>query len=503
MTQMQSRSGKVVGGVVWGAIMNILGAVYGFISVPILLNYFGKGDYGLIGLATSVNVYIQLMDLGMSSTNVRFFSVAITRKDWGKLSLLFKNTNCFYGIIGVLNAIILLVVAVCSNSIFNVTPEQDIILKRLFYILSAISLVNWYTASYYQMISATENVAWVTKLNIIPRIWMIVVLFVTVYLELDIITYFFLTYASLLITLPAVIHKIRKEVGAISFLPSFDLPTLKEILPYGINVFSFGFFQFSFYNLRPVLLGMQGLPEDVADYRILNGIAGTAMMLASPVMSTLLPSSTRIVASGDRVAYDRLAYSGTAFMTIIISFCSFGLMSVAPELIRVYVGDSYLNLVVWLDIWLFFVLGGHNQCISSLILAGDDIRAITYISIFSCTLGLILTWFLIPHYGVGGAIIALAVYMTSQIVFYYVYYWPKKMNINSWRVFSRSFAPYATIGLLSALLVSFCIHFNTKPIFEIILKGSIFSIIFLPISWFVMVKDDRKYLRQLLRIQKE
>lgn len=497
-----SRSGKVVGGVVWGAIMNILGAIYGFISVPILLEYFGKGDYGLIGLATSVNVYIQLMDLGMSSTNVRFFSVAIIGKDWGKLNMLFKNTNCFYGVIGVINALVLLVVAMYSDSIFNVTPEQDILLKRLFYILAAISFVNWYTASYYQMISATENVAWVTKLNIIPRIWMIIVLFITVYLELDIILYFLLTYASLVVTLPAVIHKIKKEVDTISFLPSFDFATLKEILPYGINVFSFGFFQYSFYNLRPVLLGMQGTPEDVADFRVLNGIAGTAMMLVSPVMSALLPSSTRIVATEDRAAYDRLAYSGTAFMTIIISFCSFGLMSVAPELISVYVGDSYLNLVIWLDIWLFFVLGGHNQCISSLILAGDDIRAITYISIFSCVLGLILTWVLIPYFGVGGAIVALAVYMTSQIGFYYMYYWPKVMRIDSWRVFSRSFAPYATIGVLSALLISFNLHFDMEPIIEIILKGGVFSIVFLSVSWIVMAKGDKQYLCQLVRMRK-
>ena len=60
--------------------MNVLSAVYGFISVPILLDYFGKGEYGLIGLATSVNLYVQLMDLGMSSTNVRFFSVALAKK---------------------------------------------------------------------------------------------------------------------------------------------------------------------------------------------------------------------------------------------------------------------------------------------------------------------------------------------------------------------------------------------------------------------------------------
>ena len=41
----------------------------------------------------------------------------------------------FYGIIGLLNAVLLLVVAYYSHSIFNVNDEQDIILKNLFYIL--------------------------------------------------------------------------------------------------------------------------------------------------------------------------------------------------------------------------------------------------------------------------------------------------------------------------------------------------------------------------------
>ena len=172
-------------------------------------------------------------------------------------------------------------------------------MKQLFYILAAMAVVNWYTSSFYQMINATENVAWGTKLSIIPRIWMLVVLFVTVYCKMDIVLYFLLTYASLIITIPALVKKINREVKCLKFWPSFDKNTFREILPYGLNVFSFGFFQFSFYNLRPVFLGMQGSPEDVADFRVLNGIAGTAMMFASPVMSALLPSSSRIIANKD------------------------------------------------------------------------------------------------------------------------------------------------------------------------------------------------------------
>ena len=55
-------SKKIVSGVVWSTIVNIVNAVYGFIAVPILINHFGKAEYGLIGLAMSVNVYMNLMD---------------------------------------------------------------------------------------------------------------------------------------------------------------------------------------------------------------------------------------------------------------------------------------------------------------------------------------------------------------------------------------------------------------------------------------------------------
>ena len=294
------------------------------------------------------------------------------------------------------------------------------------------------------------------------------------------------------------VKKINSEVDSLKFWPNFDKAIFKEILPYGLNVFSFGFFQFSFYNLRPVFLGMQGSPEDVADFRILNGIAGVAMMLANPVMSTLLPSSSRIIANGDKDAYYKLAYSGTMFMTLIISFCCFGLMAVTPELVELYVGKDYLYLVVWLNIWLFFILGNHNQCISSLILAGDDIRAITYISIVSCTVGLVLTWLLIPTYGVGGAIIALAVYMTIQIGFYYLYYWPKVMKIDSLRVFSKSFAPYVIIGLLTALFISFYVHLGFSLVWEILVKEVLFMIAFICLSFCVIPKEDRQYLFQLV-----
>lgn len=63
-----SSSKKIVSGVIWSTFVNVINALYGFVAVPILINHFGKAEYGLIGLAMSVNVYMNLMDMGFNST---------------------------------------------------------------------------------------------------------------------------------------------------------------------------------------------------------------------------------------------------------------------------------------------------------------------------------------------------------------------------------------------------------------------------------------------------
>ena len=99
-------SNKIARGVFWTTLLNIVNGVYGFISVPVLIAYFGKADYGLIGLAMSVNVYLRLMDLGFNSTNVRFFSNWLAKKELDKVRKLFQTSLAFYGSIGLLNALI-------------------------------------------------------------------------------------------------------------------------------------------------------------------------------------------------------------------------------------------------------------------------------------------------------------------------------------------------------------------------------------------------------------
>ena len=496
-------SQKIARGFVWTTLVNIINGIYGFVSVPILITYFGKSDYGLIGLAMSINVYLRLMDMGLSSANVRYFSNWLAKKEYEKTNRLFQTSLSFYGIVGLLNAIILLVVSLFSQQIFNLDSAQDEVIKHLLYILSISAFISWFTSCFDQYIRANEYVGWTQRVGLLAKLAQIVILVFTVTLGFTIEIYYALTAFSMFIPIPFLIRKIKKISPFVNFRLHIDKQIFKEILPYTLNIFSFGLFQFTIINLRPVFLGIQGDIESVADYRVLNGIVSIVIMLGGAFLGIILPSATKAVAMGNNNAQKQIAYQGTKYITIALCLFCFGVMSVSEELITLYVGPDYLYLATWLDLWLLTTLATHNQAISSLILSGADIRAITYTTIVSSIIGLAVCWVTIPYLQIGGTIIGYGTYLIIQLVFFYTYYWPRKMKINSKRVFFSSFLPATLCGATIALCIKhFVVNalagFNTLNTF--IFGGCLFCLIYIPVVWFVILnKNDKAFVLNLIK----
>jgi len=197
-------------------------------------------------------------------------------------------------------------------------------------------------------------------------------------------------------------------------------------------------------------------------------------------------------------AINHVTYDGTKYISILLCFCSFGVISVAPELIDMYVGPSFSYLSLWLIIWLLLLTLSHNQAISALILAGSDIRAITYSSICASVLGLLVCWFTIPHYNVGGTVLGYIVYQIFQVLFYYLYYWPQKMQINSWKVFRYSYAPYLIAG---ALIAWGCHYINVvnSQWAEFFIKGISFAILYALVVLLLLNKNDKAFFIKLIK----
>ena len=487
-------SKQIAKGIAWTVILNVVNGVYGFISVPILIAYFGKSDYGLIGLAMSVNIYLRLMDLGFNSTNIRFFSNWLVKQEYNRVNRLFQTSLSFYGVIGIVNATILILISFYSNLIFNVTPEQSVVIKHLFFILAISAIVSWFTSCFV----ANEQVGWVKRLSLLPKLLQIVVLILTVSLHFTIEVYYAFTTFSVFVILPFLVAKIKRMYPFVSFRPSFDKNIFKEVIFYSLNIFSFSLFQFSVNHLRPVFLGIESTPESITDYRVLNGIIGIVLMLGGAFVGVILPSASKVVASGDKKAQDRIAYKGTKYISITLCFCCFGMISIVPELLTVYVGADFLYLTFWLDLWLLSTLAAHNQAVSSLILAGSDIRPITYSTLVASAVGLLLCWFLIPVYDVGGTVIGFLAYSLIQILFYYLYYWPNVMKLSSKLIFTKSFMPFVSLGLITSAILRL-MPLSLSLWTTLVLKGATFTILYFTLVYFTLDDEDKTYLRGILK----
>ena len=493
---------KAVSGIVWSVVVNIVNAVYGFIATPLLIRYFGRSEYGLIALAGSVNAYMGLMDMGLSSTNVRFFSNWLAKGCKEKVSGLMQTCTAFYGCIGIINAVVLIIVSIFSSQIFNVTPTQDIVLKQMLWILTGVAIINWFTSCYGQIISATENVAWVQKRTLLTKFLLIFVVIGTILLKLSIVQYFIGTIIAGLVVLPMTIRKMRREVPFISLLPKFDKTIFKEILPYSLNIFSFGLFQYSYNNLKTVVVGIRGDISAVTDYGVMASMASLVAMVGSVFIQALLPASSRIVANNDRTAFDRVAYQGTHFITIILCFCAFGLMTVDRDLMMVYVGVDFMHLIPWLNVWLLLTITGNVSCISSLILGGSNIRPLTYSSAVASVAAIITYWFAVPYFQAGGVVVGMIVYNAVQQLFYYFYYWRKTLGIDTWRIFIHTDVPFLTLGGSLASGLTYLPHFENHWI-NIFVFGFAFMLLYVSATYFVILKkDDRDYILALLKLKK-
>ena len=474
---------KIFDGIKWTYLNVVISSVYGFVSVPLLLNYFGKVNFGLIALSLTFNAYLGLMDLGIAGTAVRYFSTWISENNKQKVKELFETTFFSLSVIGIINALILIVFCFFCDRIFDLTTEQVTTLRWLIGVLSVNAIISWSMSPFDQIIRSGEHVAWLQKRALIPIIAQIVILTCTLLFKWSLPVYFALIMMTGLLIMPITIHKIRCLYPYVSFVPRFNRPIFKEILAYSLSIFSFGFFQFSMLNLRPVILGVQSTIESVADYKVLSGIIGMVLTVSSSFFGVMLPSSVKAVAQGNMEAQYRIIYDGTRYVTMVLSLFIFGGVVVGDSLLRVYVGDSFAQLSIWLSIWLLSLFVMHNQAISTIVFANTNLKSVAYMSAFSTLVGLTISWFLSPKYMVGGVVIGYFVYCLTQTLFYYLYYWPRVLHISSWRVFWYCFFPPFICGFIAASVCLFLLRYvQMKPVITFFAAGSTYVILYVVLS---------------------
>ena len=431
---------------VWSTLQKILNAILGFISVPLLLGYYGKTEYGILAIATACNGYMHLLDLGINTGAIRFFS---QWKAEGKQGLIYRvaRTNItFYILIACVNIVGLIALAVWGERIFSVTHEQFLQLRMCLFIIALFSIFSWAATTFNQLLVADKQMAYTMQVQCVQTILKTLLIFVVLWANLSLTVYFFwLTAILALLLIPYAIKCLRDRLID-SLKPAFYWKEFKIVLTFSLSIFALSLFQMTATQSRPIILSIFSVngAETVSEYRIIEVIPQLIIMIGGTFSSIFLPKTSELVAQKDSQAIQDFAYKWTLRTSILTNLLCVPFIFSATEVLSAYVGTEYVGLSQWMIIWCITVLIQiHTTPGNALILAYGQTRLLVITSAGACLLSMIINAMLCLYFGVGSAVIGYFIYVLIMIVSYYAIYYKKLIGLNRIKMFRSFFIPTA------------------------------------------------------------
>jgi O-antigen/teichoic acid export membrane protein len=114
-----------------------------FVFMPFLLRGFGLANYGVFVLASSVSVYLGLLDFGVSSTVTKFVAEHRARNEDVGLGRVVSNVVAYYTAVGILACVGLLLFARFGVGIFRLRPADMVLARDLFTVSGVVALFAW------------------------------------------------------------------------------------------------------------------------------------------------------------------------------------------------------------------------------------------------------------------------------------------------------------------------------------------------------------------------
>ena len=476
---MELRNNYYVSSFFWSTFQKVVSAIVGFISVPLLLGYFGKADYGILGIATACNGYMHLLDLGMNVGAIKFFSQWKAEGRNDLIERVARTNISFYGIISVINVVGLLVLAFWGGPVFSVTTEQFLQLRICLLIIALFSILSWGATTFNQLLVANMQLAYTMQLQSVLALLKGLLIGAVFLFSLSLTHYFFLLTG--LVGLLAVPYAIKcKKLKLInSFRPAVYWKDFKVVISFSLSIFALSLFQMTSTQSRPIVLSIfagDGA-EAVADFRIIEVIPQFIIMICGTFSSIFLPKTSELVASKRQTSISLFAYKWTIITTILANCFCFPFMLGAENIVMAYVGTGYEYLATWLFVWIICVLlQVHSTPTNALILAYGKTKVMVYVSATACFISIIINAIMAKFLGVGSAVIGYSVYILINLCSYYGFYFRRVLNLSNIKIIN-SFIKPTFCGVVSMLLVIWLTNDITFNLFSVrITELSVFMI---------------------------
>lgn len=491
-------------GVVLSYGQTVLNAIITLAYTPIMLRLLGQNEYGIYTMAASMISYLGLLNFGLGSSYIRYYTRYQQRGDTNGLAQL---NGIFFTVYLVISLVALIAGLILSTnvSLFYGETLNDTELRTariLMAVLSCNLMMTFFGTVFTGYITANERFVFQKVVNmgktvLSPLITIPVLLSGFGSVGMVVVT----TAISMTVDIVNIIFCIRK-LNMRFAIRGADFGLLKEIAAYSVFIAINSIVDQVNWQIGKIILGHYHGAGETAIFGVASQINTLYINLSTIISSVFIPRIHRLVyASDSQEQFDRLFVKIGRIQMLILGLIGSGFIFYGRPFIEIWAGDGYESAYA---MTLLLILPGTIPLIQNI---GIEIQRAKNMHRFRSVAYLIMAGvnvlISIPLgnlYGGIGCAVGTAISMVLSNGLLMNWYYDRKIKLNIKYFWLQIAKMFPGIGL--SALIGIGLHFliPTENFWLFLCSGVLYTGVYCVLSWaMIMNRKEKELLISLLR----
>jgi O-antigen/teichoic acid export membrane protein len=383
------------------------------VFMPMLIRSFGRADFGLFVLASSISAYASLVDFGVGTSLVRNVAEHSAAGDREKLSKYISTSLVFYIGAGLLVALVLVALAFTAGGIFKVTPGEAGLLRNMLLVVAVASLWTWPASTGGLVLGGLQLYTLSARTAVVAAVANVGVILGVLATHQGPLALLIGQTAVVTAAAGANVLLARRAVGDVRVhVNRADLSVFRNIISFSWVMFVLQVCTVIIYQQTDrIVLGVFLGASAITLYESAGKMQGLVIQITQFATSAVLPFATQLDAEKRASSIETLFYRGTKYVMALVIPVVAGLMLFARPIITQWLGQDFAPQALAAQILLSYQLLGAGAVIGeSVLVSRGHARRRLFNSVFVVTLGnLVLSIVLVQRIGILGVVIGTAV----------------------------------------------------------------------------------------------
>lgn len=480
-----------------------LSVLIGLVYTPIMLRLLGQSEYGLYNTVASTVSMLAVLNLGFSSSYIRYFS---NYKTQNNTNAIYRLNGLFIIIFSIIGAVALLCGLFLSFNLEFVFDEgltaSEYGTARILMLLLTINLATSFPMSVFSnIISAHEKFVFLKLLGMLKTVGGPLVTLPLLLIGFRSVAMVVSTLLISLITDIAYLIYVKRVLRQRFFFSGWEKGILKDLFVFTMFIAINTIAYYINNNVAKMFLGRFKGTDAVAVYSVGFVLYHYYMQFSTAISSVFTPRVYSIVNRTQsnileqRTCLTELFVKVGRIQYLLLALIATGVVFFGKSFILIWAGEGYEDAYI---VAVLLIIASTFDLIQNVAIeiqrAQNNHRFRSAVYAITTVFNFVITWWLCKLFGVIGAAVGLAIYFVVSYGLIMNIYYHKKCNIDIisfWKSIGR-----LSIGLIPPIIIGVILNCGVKVdnLLILIVEIVVYTGAYCMSMWFIGMNEYEKKL---------